>query len=54
MSFFANADESNPLFKSVMGNMQKVKDEIEGLKEQLKMIRIAEQAEERKAQSEEE
>jgi hypothetical protein len=54
MSFFANADESNPLFKSVMGNMQKVKDEIDGLKEQLKMIRVAEQAEERKVQSEEE
>jgi Domain of Unknown Function (DUF349) len=44
MAFFANADESNPLFKSVIGNINKTKTEIDGLKAQLKMMNVAENA----------
>ena len=39
MSFFSNADESNPLFKSVMENLTQTKSELEGLKVQLKLLR---------------
>lgn len=44
MAFFANADESNPLFKSVNESIQKTRNEIDALKTQLKMINIAENA----------
>lgn len=44
MAFFANADESNPLFKSVNESIAKTKSEIDALKTQLKMINIAENA----------
>jgi len=44
MAFFANADESNPLFKSVLSSINKTKAEIDGLKAQLKMINVAENA----------
>jgi hypothetical protein len=50
MAFFANADESNPLFKSVIDNINKIKSEIEGLKAQLKMINIAENAAKKSAE----
>ena len=39
LGFFANADDSNPLFKNVMSNIDKSKAEIEGLKTRLKLIR---------------
>lgn len=39
LSFFANADESNPLFKNVMDNIASSKAQIDELKAQLKMIR---------------
>lgn len=42
MSFFANADENNPLLKSANEGLASSKAEVEGLKEQLKMIRILE------------
>ena len=42
LAFFSNADESNPLFKNVMDNIEKSKAEIEGWKVRLKMIREAE------------
>lgn len=41
LSFFSNADEKNPLFKSVNDSIQKNKAEVEGLKLRLKMIRQA-------------
>ncbi|MBN4070997.1 DUF349 domain-containing protein [Crocinitomix catalasitica] len=41
LAFFANADESNPLFKNVMQNINNSKSQVEGLKERLKMIRAA-------------
>lgn len=41
LSFFANADESNPLFKNVMDNIDKTKAEIEAQKAKLKMFRKA-------------
>lgn len=41
LSFFANADESNPLFKNVKSNIEKAKAEIEGHKKRLKLIREA-------------
>ena len=44
MAFFANADESNPLFKSVNASIAKLNGEIEDYKAQLKMINIAENA----------
>lgn len=43
LSFFANADESNPLFKNVMNNIEKAKSEIEAHKLRLKLIREATQ-----------
>lgn len=52
MAFFANADENNPLFKSVNDNINKTKAEIEGLKAQLKMINIAENAAKKEAEAE--
>ena len=42
LAFFANADESNPLFKNVMQNIEKSKAEIESWKLRLKMIREVE------------
>ena len=42
MSFFANADENNPLLKSANEGLARSKAELVGLKEQLKMIRILE------------
>jgi len=44
MAFFANADENNPLFKSVNESISKAKGEIDALKTQIKMINIAENA----------
>jgi Domain of Unknown Function (DUF349) len=44
MSFFANADENNPLLKSAIEGLEKSKMEFEGFKEQLKMLRILENA----------
>jgi hypothetical protein len=41
LSFFSNADESNPLFKNVRTNIDKAKAEIEGHKARLKLIREA-------------
>lgn len=41
LSFFSNADESNPLFKNVRTNIDKAKAEIEGHKTRLKLIREA-------------
>lgn len=52
MAFFSNADENNPLFKSVKNNISKTKAEIEGLKAQLKMINIAENAARKEAAAE--
>lgn len=42
MSFFANADANNPLLKSANEGLAASKAEVEGLKQQLKMIRILE------------
>ena len=39
MSFFSNVDDKNPLFKSVIQNMDNTKTSIESLKSRLKMIR---------------
>ncbi|MEO9533452.1 MAG: DUF349 domain-containing protein [Crocinitomicaceae bacterium] len=50
MAFFANADESNPLFKSVNQNIAKLKAEIDGYKAQLKMINVAANAASKKAE----
>ncbi len=41
LSFFANADESNPIFKNVMASIKKAQDEIEAHKTRLKLIRQA-------------
>ena len=41
LSFFSNADDSNPLFKNVMTNIDKAKSQIEAHKLRLKMIRQA-------------
>lgn len=41
LGFFANADESNPLFKNVMTNIDKAKGQIEAHKQRLKAIRQA-------------
>lgn len=41
LSFFSNADEKNPLFKSVNDNIRRNKEEIESLKLRLKLIRQA-------------
>lgn len=41
LGFFSNADEKNPMFKSVMDNIRRNKDEIESLKVRLKLIRQA-------------
>lgn len=41
LAFFSNADDKNPLFKSVNDNIQKNKAEVDGLKLRLKMIRQA-------------
>lgn len=41
MAFFSNADEKNPLFKSVNDNIRRNKEEIESLKVRLKLIRQA-------------
>ena len=41
LSFFSNADDSNPLFKNVMTSIEKAKAEIEGHKLRLKIIRQA-------------
>ncbi len=45
LSFFANADSSNPLLKNVNQNIEKTKKEIDALKEQLVMIRKAAKSE---------
>ena len=50
MAFFANADESNPLFKSVNESITKTRNEIDALKAQLKMINVAENAANKKAE----
>ena len=42
LGFFANADENNPLFKNVMKNIEQSKEQIDGWKVRLKMIREAE------------
>ena len=42
MSFFANADENNPLLKSALENINNSNAELEGLKEQLKSLNILE------------
>lgn len=42
MSFFSNADDSNPLFKNAMDNINAAKLDAEGLKAQLKLLRILE------------
>jgi hypothetical protein len=52
MAFFANADENNPLFKSVNENIAKLKSEIDGYKAQLKMINVAANAAAKKAEEE--
>lgn len=44
LGFFANADESNPLFKNVMKDIDKTKAQIDDCKAQLKMIREAKKA----------
>lgn len=44
LAFFANADESNPLFKNVMKDIDQTKEQIEACKAQLKMIREAKKA----------
>jgi hypothetical protein len=44
MAFFANADENNPLMKSAVENLEREKAKADGLKEQLKMLRILEQS----------
>lgn len=54
MAFFANADENNPLMKTAVANLDNAKAEAEGLKEQLKMLRILEQAIYREQEEEEE
>ena len=41
LSFFSNADDSNPLFKNVMSSIEKAKAEIEGHKLRLKIIHQA-------------
>lgn len=41
LSFFSNADEKNPMFKSVNDNIKRNKAEIESLKLRLKMLREA-------------
>lgn len=41
LAFFANADESNPLFKNVMDNIRSTNHQIDDLKEQLKALNIA-------------
>jgi len=41
LAFFSNADEKNPLFKSVNDNIRRNKEEIESLKLRLKLIRQA-------------
>lgn len=41
LSFFSNADDSNPLFKNVMSSIEKAKTEIEGNKLRLRIIRQA-------------
>ncbi|MEZ4923182.1 MAG: DUF349 domain-containing protein [Crocinitomicaceae bacterium] len=53
MAFFANADENNPLMKSAIKSLNDAKAEEEALKEQLKAIRILEQAIEREQAEEE-
>lgn len=50
MAFFANADESNPLFKSVNENIAKLNAEIDGHKAQLKMINVAANAAKKEAE----
>lgn len=54
MSFFANADEKNPLLKSAMQSLNNSKAELEGLKEQLKTLNILARELENSAGSEEE
>lgn len=54
MSFFANADENNPLFKNAVKALEDNKAELELIKEQLKQLRIMQQALEREEQAEEE
>lgn len=44
LTFFSNADESNPLFKNVKSNIEKAKEQIEGHKLRLKLIRQANNA----------
>jgi len=44
LGFFANADESNPLFKNVMKDINQTKSQIDDCKAQLKMIREAKKA----------
>ena len=44
LGFFANADESNPLFKNVMKDIDRTKAEIDACKAQLKMMRMAKKA----------
>jgi hypothetical protein len=41
LAFFSNADEKNPLFKSVLDNIKRNKDEIDRLKTRLKFLRQA-------------
>lgn len=41
LAFFSNADEKNPMFKSVNDNIKRNKDEIESLKTRLKLLRQA-------------
>lgn len=41
LAFFANADDSNPLFKNVKNNIAKAKENIEAQKLRLKLIREA-------------
>lgn len=52
MAFFANADENNPLFKSVNESIAKSKNEIDALKTQLKMINVAKNASNKAAEAE--
>ncbi|MEX1002449.1 MAG: DUF349 domain-containing protein [Crocinitomicaceae bacterium] len=54
LSFFANADENNPLLKNALQSVEDKKAELELLKAQLKQIRILEQAVEREARQENE
>ena len=44
LGFFANADESNPLFKNVTKDINQTKSQIDDCKAQLKMIREAKKA----------